>query len=231
MSEANAVVLKLPSFWPAHPEVWLAQAEAQFYVRGITADQTKYYYLVAALEQDVAGRMLDVLRNPPDDNQYDTLKTQLLATYGLTRRECASKLLDLPGFGDRKPSVLLSEMRALSHGHVSCMLFEEIFLRQMPDDIRMQLAQEDFSDLDALAARADALWHAKTQTFPSTGIHALTHTKTRTFRKDSPSIPVTPNNNATPSSDWCFYHAKFGAKARKCRPPCSYPGNVQAGRQ
>jgi len=49
MSEANAVVLKLPSFWTAHPEVWFAQAEAQFHIRGITADQTKYYYLVAAL--------------------------------------------------------------------------------------------------------------------------------------------------------------------------------------
>jgi len=172
--------------------------------------------------------MLDVLRNPPDDNRYAALKTQLLATFGLTRRERAAKLLDLPGLGDRKPSVLLSEMRALSHGHVSCMLFEEIFLRQMPDDIRMQLAQEDFADLDALAARADALWHAKTQTFPSTGIHALTHTK---GCKDSTTVPTTPANTITPSSTWCFYHAKFGTRARKCRPPCSYPGNVQAGRQ
>ena len=200
MPEANAVVLKLPSFWTAHPEVWFAQAEAQFHIRGITADQTKYYYLVAALEQDVAGRMLDVLRNPPDDNRYAALKTQLLATFGLTRRERAAKLLDLPGLGDRKPSVFLSEMRALSHGHVSCMLFEEIFLRQMPDDIRMQLAQEDFADLDALAARADALWHAKTQTFPSTGIHALTHFR---FRKDSTTVPATPASTITLSSAWC----------------------------
>jgi len=162
--------------------------------------------------------MLDVLRNPPDDDRYDTLslKTQLLATFGLTRRDRASKLLDLPGLRDRKPSVLLSEMRAVSHGHVSCMLFEKIFLCQMPDDIRMQFAQEDFSDLDALAARADALWHVKTQTFPSTGIHALTHTKSHMYRKNSTTIPATPDDTATPSSYWCFYHAKFGAKARKC---------------
>jgi len=122
---------------------------------------------VAELEQHVTGRMLDVLRNPPDDDRYDTLKIQLLATSGLTRCKRASKLRDLFSLGDRKPSVLLSEMRALSYDQVSCMLFEEIFLRQMPDDIRMKLAQEDFSDLDALAARADALWHVKTQTFPS----------------------------------------------------------------
>ena len=135
--------------------MWFAQAEAQFHIRGITADQTKYYYMVVALEQDVAGRMLDVLRNPPDDNRYAALKTQLLATFSLTRRECVAKLLDLPCLRDRKPSVLLSEMRDLSHGHVSCMLFEEICLCHMPNDIRMRLAQ-DFANLDAVA-RADAL--------------------------------------------------------------------------
>jgi len=43
------------------------------------------------------------------------------------------------------------------------MLFEEVFLRQMPDDIRLQLAQQDFSDLDVVAERADALWQARSQ--------------------------------------------------------------------
>jgi len=85
--------------------------------------------------------MHNVLQNPPDDDRYDTLKTQLLATFDLAKCESASKLLHLPSLGDRKLSVLLSEMRALSHSHVSCMLFEEIFLCQMQDDICMQLTR------------------------------------------------------------------------------------------
>ena len=52
MAEEHAVSLKLPTFWNSQPEVWLAQAEAQFNIRGITADETKYYYVVAALDQD-----------------------------------------------------------------------------------------------------------------------------------------------------------------------------------
>jgi len=43
------------------------------------------------------------------------------------------------------------------------------------------------------------LSHAKTQTFLSTGIDDLTHTKIRMFYKDSTTIPATADNTATPS--------------------------------
>lgn len=33
-----------------------------------------------------------------------------------------------------------------------------------------------------------------------------------------------------PDSEYCWYHATFGASARQCRPPCAWPGNWSAGR-
>lgn len=223
----NAVTLKLPNFWTSQPEVWFTQAEAQFHVRGITVDATKYYHVIASLDQDTAGRLLDVIRAPPDENKYGHLKTQLLRTFGLTRRDRAAKLLDMTGLGDRKPSQLLAEMRSLSDGHTACMLFEEIFLRQMPDDIRMQLAQQDFSNLDAVAERADALWQTKTQYTGAGGINKVVR-PTRPGRQTPTTIPEA---NIAPQHGWCFYHAKFGTKAKKCRSPCTFPGNDLAGRQ
>ena len=61
---SNAVALKLPTFWYSQPEVWFAQAEAQFALRNITVDATKYFYIVAALDQDAATRLLDLITNP-----------------------------------------------------------------------------------------------------------------------------------------------------------------------
>ena len=104
-AEANAVTLKLPTFWPAHPDVWFAQAEAQFQIRGITSDLTKFHYVVAALDQDAASQLLDVIRSPPENDKYTTLKTSLLRTFGLSRRARAAKLLDLRRLGDRKPVI------------------------------------------------------------------------------------------------------------------------------
>jgi len=74
------VSLKLPTFWTSQPEVWFTQAEAQFHIHNITADATKYYYVVSALDQPTAGRVLDVLQSPPIEDKYDHLKQHLLRT-------------------------------------------------------------------------------------------------------------------------------------------------------
>ena len=223
----NAVSLKLPTSWVTQPHVWFTQAEAQFHIRRSTADDTIFYHVVAALDQDTAGRLLDVLTTPPETNKYAALKDRLLQTFGFTRRERAAKLLEIGGLGDRKPSALLDEMRSLAGGHTSCLLFEEVFLRAMPDGIRMQLAQQDFTNLDEVATHADALWQAKQQSFGAEGINKIL--KVPRPARSSPSC--NSDMTTTDSNSFCFYHARFGANAKKCRKPCTYTGNGQAGRQ
>ena len=50
----TTVSVKLPTFWTDSPEVWFIQAEAQFEVKRITT-------CLAALPQDVACRLLDLV--------------------------------------------------------------------------------------------------------------------------------------------------------------------------
>lgn len=214
----HAVAIKLPTFWTAQPNVWFTQAEAQFHIKNITQDSTKYYYLISALDQATASRIIDVLQSPPADGLYNNLKKKLLDTFSLSRRDRASKLLHLSGLGDRKPSELMDEILALLDGHKPCLLAEQIFLEQLPEDIRMQIADSDFADPRALALRADILSLAKQQSAAHT-IHRVS-----TQKDDS-------KRNFTRQQDWCFYHAKFREQARKCQPPCKYPGNELAGRQ
>ena len=47
-AQNNAVALKLPTFWAHQPRVWFAQAKAQFTLRDITVDITKYSYCSTA---------------------------------------------------------------------------------------------------------------------------------------------------------------------------------------
>ena len=64
----TTISMKLPTFWTDSPEVWFIQAEAQFENKLIKASQTKFRNCVAALPQDVACRLLDLVRAPPADS-------------------------------------------------------------------------------------------------------------------------------------------------------------------
>ena len=207
MAETNAVAIKLPTFWAQQPEVWFLQAEAQFHIRKITDDTTKYYHVVAALDQETSGRILSTLSSPPTDNKYTDLKQRLLTTFGLSKRERASKLLHLHPLGDRKPSELMDEMLSLLADHGFCFLAEQLFLEQLPEDIRLQLSNEDFTNPWALATKADVLWIAKQQA-------ATTINK----------VISQPNGKITTRHDgWCFHHKRFGDDARNCKAPCKHP--------
>ena len=50
---------KLPDFWAEAPDMWFVRAEAEFNLRSITLDTTKYGYLVAHLPENVALRVRD----------------------------------------------------------------------------------------------------------------------------------------------------------------------------
>ena len=55
MSVENAVCVKFPHCWVAELQIWLAQAEAQFTLRKIVLDDTKYYYTLSGLDQTTAS--------------------------------------------------------------------------------------------------------------------------------------------------------------------------------
>lgn len=69
-------------------------------------------------------------------------------------------MIHLQGLGDQKPSELMDYILSLLNGHKPCLLAEQIFLDQLPEDMRVLLA-DDFTDPRALALHADTLWLAK----------------------------------------------------------------------
>ncbi len=121
----------------------------------ITTDNTKYYYVVAALNSSTAVQAISILENPLAWDKYSTLKAYLLKTFCLSETKRARRLLSLPGLGDSPPSELMDHMLALLSEHKPCFLFKELFLQQLPKNVRTALANSTVTDYRELAQLAD----------------------------------------------------------------------------
>ena len=163
-----SATLKLPDFWEQNASAWFAQAEAQFAIKDITADENKFYHVVASLTSATAGRVVSLLERPPARNKYATLKAHLLDTFGLSESERARQLLSLPALGDSKPSERMDHMLALLGDHQPCFIFKEIFLQQLPEQVCLALANSPITDFRQLAKEADKFFSAGKKCFVAT---------------------------------------------------------------
>ena len=109
----SAVALKIPPFWPADPAVWFAQVEAQFSIKDVVQQRTRFDHIVAALAPDVITEVRDVILHPPAERPYDRLKEALIQRTKASEQRCLQQLLTAEEMGDRKPSQLLRHMQHL----------------------------------------------------------------------------------------------------------------------
>ena len=129
----SAVSLKLPS----DPDSWFAQVEAQFNTRRITAQKTKYEYVVASLSPEFATQVRDIILRVPDALPYDTL----IARTALPTEHRLQQLFQSTELGDQRPAQLL---------------LKELFLQRLPANVRMVLASSrEGKTLDKIAQLAD----------------------------------------------------------------------------
>ena len=213
-AKVSTVSVKLPPFWPDKAALWFAQAEAQFLLRGITADKTKFAHVMTMLDSSTAEYAMDLIRTPPDEDAYGALKARLTGAYAISENERAERLLNMNGIGDKTPSQCLSSMLMLvPDGQEPGFLFRHLFLRQLSVEVRTQFAQSTKTgskaeDLRGLASEADKYFVSVGATISSVS--------------EASSIDENPNVNAVSGRQLCFYHRKFGKNAKKCEQPCTW---------
>ena len=253
-----AVSVKLPPFWPADPEVWFAQVEAQFTTRGISAQKTRFDYVISSLSPEFAMEVRDLLLKPPTDNPYDILKAQLIKRTAASEQRKLQQLISGEELGDRKPTQLLRRMQQLLGDKLGTSadansFLRELFLQRLPANVRMVLASADSSmDLDKLADMADKVMEVAAPTVAAVSdtrsdctdnsevkqlreevarladLVASLTTRPRRRSSSRPRRAASPAPTNPPQNPLCWYHTKFGEAAQKCKDPCSW-GNSQAG--
>ena len=144
---------------------------------------------------------------PPTSNKYERLKALLLETFELSTAERVRRLFDMSDLGDDRPCARMERMLNLLGTEDPMIIFTELFMCTLPAQVRMALANTTIVGPRALTREADRFVVAKDEARP----------------------PGQQGNSA----GHCFYHGTFGAKAKRCRSPCSFgpTGNGRAGAQ
>ena len=147
--------VKVRDFWPSSPHAWFGVIESQFTLRNITSQQERFSLVANVLPEASARKITHLLSSPPADC-YDALKAALLSTHQVTEMQRMELLFNMDNLGSKRPMDLLSEMLELvKPGEEKTQLFAMLFIRRLPPQVRVQLTEDDHTDLRALAAKAD----------------------------------------------------------------------------
>ncbi|QQP38097.1 Tick transposon [Caligus rogercresseyi] len=181
-------------------------------------------------------------RDVDPEEQYDRLKRDLIATYGLTKRQKVQKLLNMPLLGDELPLTRLFKMQALlPDKERKSELLYGLFIRMLPKSLVDKLHHVDDLDVVGYATAADSIVR-NSQSSPDdfSGVCPISYNLRGAVSEPArgASSKVHPQGDLNPDG-LCRIHARYGNKARKCvavackmhnvpRAQKPHPGNANA---
>ncbi|KAL0882221.1 hypothetical protein ABMA27_000762 [Loxostege sticticalis] len=260
-SEVYKVAARVPPFWPEEPEIWFAQVEGQFDISGITSDSTKFNYVIGQLDNQYSREIKDIIISPPATGKYEKLKTELIKRLTASNEKKLKQLLMHEELGDRKPSQFLRHLKSLAGIDVPDEFLKTIWTSRLPHGIQTVLAgQPSTSTIDNLADLADRVNDLASSTprvaavsdaVPSSVLMDLkqevaelrrqlqsmtsgrnSRPQNRTqHRRSSRSTSRQRSNSNYRKYPLCWYHSKFGDRAKSCVRPCDFKaGNATGSR-
>ena len=155
----------LPTLNNADVELWLAQVEYSFQAAKIKDQAAKFHYVAAALPSHLSSELRDILLMPPEENQYEILREEIVKRLAISERERIAKLLKNETLGDRTPSQFLRYLQQLAGPTaIEETFLRQLFLQRLPDSVQVALASvPQGTDLKNLGQFADAVFEVQRQ--------------------------------------------------------------------
>ncbi|KAG0413576.1 hypothetical protein HPB47_009268 [Ixodes persulcatus] len=201
---------RLQPFWPKNPT-------AQFRLRHIASQETRYLHTVSSLPADVAEELVDILATPDPVSPFDQLKTTILDRKTEIERSKLQFHVNTEELGDRRPSLLLHRIGQLlgaQHRDPNNHLLRELFLQRLSSIMVPVLAVAEDMSLDKLPEHADRV--ADYSRPP--GISAVANRSPATKSEDSGLSPLEEHIEALsrqiPPSHPCHGVANNGLTSR-----------------
>jgi len=240
--------IKLPTFWHKNPKLWFAQLESEFLIYRIRSDDIKFSSVIRHLDEQSLLTVSDIIENVPDKEKYKHIKEALIKRFTDSEEKRLRQLLAGLELNDKKPSVLLREIKQLSGGTMSDNILHSIWLQRLPMRVQATLAVVEDVPLNKLAELADKILERDNGQFSmyssvsqvETAKHDDSSSSLADLEKRISALEIKRSRSKSrfnykhkrnfrsksrekPESaknDICYYHKRFGSKAFKCVIPC-----------
>ena len=219
---------KLPAYVAADPLTWFKAVEACFHIHSVSRKSDKVALVIAALPAKQLQQVSSVISTSSSD-QYQALKRRLIDTDAPSFQDNWERCMLIPPL---RPGERPSEMYAT----LTSWLREDqdpdnpwvraTFISKMPEELRIMLLAYPLCTLQELAVFADSLSHQKKRSSPAVFSMAVDPE----MGNASPSPPAPPpvlglkmgkqDSRPPQVSSLCWYHQRFGDKAKSCKPGC-----------
>lgn len=253
-SELHKVSVKIPPFWIDKPEIWFYQVEAQFRISNISAEETKFNYLVSQLDPKFVENIWDIISSG-SQTKYSDSKARLLNLFKESESARIQRLITGIELGDLKPSQLLHKLKSIATSDISDNLIKTLWLGKLPESIKNILVVSK-EDIDSLAIMADKINDMSPRTDICSASNLQSGTNELLDRIKELELQIAQLNvrtgarpkirngtsfrnrsrsssrrrvNYNPKGKFCYFHFRYGNKCfpDKCQPPCSWVNKAQ----
>lgn len=233
---------KIPPFWRQDPELWFSAVEQIFARCKISNSLSKFQLVVPKLEFDILQQAADILKRPSAE-PYEDLKKRLIETFSESENRRIMQLLEGKQLGDLKPSQLLRQMRQLAGTSASEEMLKPLWLRNLPPSMHAILSATEEKSLDKLAVVADRVHdiqqpvevsavstsadrvsrlEAQIEALSTQVAELVKLQRSGQQQRQRSTRSRSASRGRRADGGLCFYHNRFGDKARKCEGQCSW---------
>jgi len=237
LSTIAAVAIKPGQFKATNAEGWFVNLEAQFKLGGIERGSTKFNHVIANVPAEFLQPVSHIAyKSNVVEEDYEALKNALIAVHRESKMKRMSQLLDTAELGDQTPSQFYRFLKSRFSDKEMVVpkdLLYNRWLHKLPQAIQVPIAAAapKMEEADWLQL-ADSVYDI------NGGFHqiaAINHGRNRSNSITSNSSYRSTNSNSSyrgrgrgnrnstprrgrfnPDGPSCWYHWKFGTKARKC---------------
>ncbi|KMQ82336.1 hypothetical protein RF55_23314 [Lasius niger] len=164
----------------------------------------------------------------------------------VSQEQRTRQLLELEEIGNRKPSQFLRHLRTLAKENVPDSLLRTLWLGRLLTQMQMILATRTDDPLNSVAEQADRIHEMRTKPIVAATVTPTSKTLEEQIKELKEQIATLTTNRSRDRSrgrsrdkrnrsrskseeGHCYYHRRFGEKAKKCTQPCTFNTEKEQG--